>query len=201
MHKIFASIRSVKAIFAIVAAVVVLGAAAGGTLAWVYARTNPVQNTFTTDGVNITLTESDSGDGDGNDATNTYPMTPGTAIAKDPQVTVDAYSMHSWLLVQLVKSDNLDDFITYTLAPGWQALEGVADVYYCEAPQAGAAQVFPVFENNQVHVRPEVTHEMLRSLTADTYPRLSVLAYAVQHDGVPTPADAWAIATGESLNP
>ena len=35
MHKLFASIRSVKAIFAIVAAVVVLGAAAGGPLAWV----------------------------------------------------------------------------------------------------------------------------------------------------------------------
>lgn len=201
MHKIFASIRSVKAIFAIVAAVVVLGAAAGGTLAWVYARTNPVQNTFTTEGVNITLTESDSGDNDENAATNTYAMMPGAAIAKDPVVTVDAYSMPVWLFVQLTKSDNLDDFITYTVASSWQALPGAQDVYYCEVAQAGAPQAFPVFENDQVFVREDVTHEMLRSLTQDSYPQLHVSAYAVQREGMPTALDAWAAATGETLIP
>ena len=201
MHKIFASICSVKAIFAIVAAVVVLGAAAGGTLAWVYARSNPVQNTFTTEGVNITLTESDSGDNDNNAATNTYAMMPGAAIAKDPVVTVDAYSMPVWLFVQLTKSDNLDDFITYTMASAWQALPGVQDVYYCEVANAGAAQAYPVFENNQVFVKEDVTHEMLRALTQDTYPQLHVSAYAVQREGIPAVADAWAVAAGETVTP
>lgn len=194
IRRIFGAFRSVKTIFILFSAVIILGAAAGGTLAWMVVRSNPVENTFTTDGVNITLTESDTGDGDGNAATNTYAMTPGADISKDPKISVDAYSMPCYLFVQLQKSENVDDFITYAMAPGWQALDGADNVYYCLAPRAGAIQEFPVFENNQVHVREDVTHEMLRGLTEGNYPVITVVAYAVQSEGIPTVQDAWAAA-------
>jgi len=184
-----------KAILAMLAAVIVLAAATGGTLAWIYTRTNPVQNTFTTTGIQITLSESDS-DADGNPAENTYAMTPGALIAKDPQVTVEAGSLPCYLFVQLNETENLDDFIAYELSDGWRAVEGAANVYYRLAPQAEAALTYPVLHNNQVLVKESVTNEMLRGLTPATCPALTFTAYAVQQEGIPTPAEAWAVAAG-----
>ena len=72
-----------KAIVAVVAFVLVLCCAIGGTLAWLVDSTSEVKNTFTYGDINIDLSET-TGD--------EYQMIPGNDITKDPKVTGEAES-------------------------------------------------------------------------------------------------------------
>ncbi len=167
----------------------------GGTVAWLIADTKPVINTFTYGDINIALTETDV-DGDGDPGANKYPMVPGNSIEKDPKVTVLAHSEASWLFVKLEKSENFDDFMTFAVAEGWTALENVPGVYYRAVDKSASNAEFEVLKDNTVHVKGEVTKEMLNALDnggTNNYPTLTVTAYAVQRDSnITTAADAWA---------
>ena len=147
----------------------------GGTLAWLTATTTPVQNTFTTSDINITLTET----GATNNA-NSYKMVPGYTITKDPKVTVLGGSEKCYLFVKLEKSDNFDDFMTYTVADGWTQLTGVDGVYYREVDTSTSNQDFAVIANNTVTVKDTVTKGMMNAPTF-TNPTLTVTAYATQY--------------------
>lgn len=172
-----------KKVLSIVAVVLVLCCAIGGTLAWLADKTDPVVNTFTVGDINIDLDESDNLD---------LKMVPGKTITKDPFVKVEANSEACWLFVKVVKSANFDDFMTYTIADGWTALPGADGVYYRQvAATTTAAVTFPVLAGNTVTVKTDVTKTMLNNLTAATYPTLTFTAYAVQSDGITNVADAW----------
>ena len=179
-------------IFALVlAALLLFGGVIGGTIAWLSIQTTPVVNTFTYGDISIALKETDDGDGDPNN--NRYPMIPGSDIAKDPLVTVMKDSEACWLFVKLDKSANFDAFLTFELAEGWTALDGVEGVYYREVEKkADADQEFVILKDNKVSVKPEVTKQMFHELTDATYPTLTITAYAVQKENIPTAADAWA---------
>lgn len=184
-----------KLVLMLLAVIFVLCGIIGGTVAWLIADTDPVVNTFTYGDINITLEETDA-DGDGNPDANEYPMVPGNAIEKDPKVTVLANSENAWLFVKLEKSANFDDFMTYEIADGWTALDGVTGVYYRTVDKATSDAEFIVLKDNTVNVKGEVTKEMLNALDANgasNYPTLTVTAYAVQRDSnIATAADAWA---------
>ena len=190
---------SLKAMIAASAATVALLGAVGGTVAWLIAETDSVKNTFTYGDIDITLTETESttDDGDDDPNTNTYEMVPGNSIAKDPTITVLADSEASWLFVKLEESDNFDTFMTYQLADGWTALDGVEDVYYMEAPATGDSDVeYGVLLNDEVTVAEGITKEQFNALDeSGAFPTLTVTAYAVQHDNIATAAEAWALAT------
>ena len=97
------------------AAMMVVGIAAGGTLAWLVSKPDSVTNTFTTSDVDITLTEPE---GEKNDYK--FQMVPGKTITKDPKVTVTADSLDSYIFVEITKSDNYDQFLdSYAVATGW----------------------------------------------------------------------------------
>lgn len=185
-----------------IALTLVLCGIIGGTLAWLIADTEPVVNTFTYGDINITLEEKDTNkDGDNNPNTNNYSMIPGNPIEKDPKVTFKANSENAWLFVKLEKTANFDNFMTYDIADGWTALDGVEGVYYRSVDKADTDAEFFVIKDNTVFVKGEVTKEMLNALDAggaDNYPKLTVTAYAVQRDNnITTAADAWAkIPTG-----
>lgn len=169
----------------------------GGTLAWLVTETEPVVNTFTYGDINITLHEADTNkDGDNDPNTNTYPMVPGHTITKDPKVTFMANSEDAWLFVNLEKTANFDDFMTYEMADGWTKLDNVDGVYYREVSKAAQDAEFTVIKDDTVTVKGEVTKEMLNALDANgasNYPKLIVTAYAVQRDNnIATAADAWA---------
>lgn len=170
-----------KKVLSIVAVVLVLCCAIGGTLAWLTAQTNPVVNTFTVGDINIELTET----------TTNYKMVPGNTIEKDPKVTVKANSEACWLFVKVEKSSNFDSFMTYAMADGWTALPGVAGVYYREVAATTAATDFSVLKDNSVLVKDSVTKADLNALTRDTFPTLTFTAYAVQKDNVADAATAW----------
>ena len=153
-------------------AIVVVGVVAG-TVAWLTDKTPSVTNTFTTSDINIELKETK----------NHFQMIPGWDIEKDPKVTVKADSEACYLFVKLEKSTNFDTFMTYEMADGWTELTdvaGVAGVYYREVPAGTADASFDVLAGNKVTVKDTVTKAQMNALTADTYPTLTVTAYASQ---------------------
>lgn len=155
----------------------------GSTVAWLMSKTEPVKNTFTYGDINIKLTETDTGDNDGNPNTNSYIMIPGKTITKDPKVTVQKGSEDSWLFVKFEKSasTNFEDFMEYEINSGWTKLEGVSDVYYLKVDkQTDKDLEFEIIKDNIVTVKDTVTKEDLNSLT--DYPTLTLTAYAVQRD-------------------
>ena len=156
---------------------------AGTTLAYLTSKTEAVVNTFTVGNIDITLAET----------TTTYKMVPGTTIAKDPKVTVEAGSEACWLFVKVEESTNLDDFITYTIDSDWTALTGVDGVYYREVDAATTDTSFNVLTGNQVTVKNTVTKPMMDAITngTTTKPTLSFTAYAIQKAGFDTATAAW----------
>lgn len=177
-----------KAMFVILAVVLIVGISVGGTLAWLTATTTPVTNTFTTSDIEITLAESDNLD---------LKMVPGYTITKDPKATVVAGSEDCYLFVKLEKSTNFDDFMTYDIADGWTELPGVDGVYYRTVLTAEMGTGFSVLKDDQVEVKNTVTKDHMKNLTQTTYPTLKVTAYASQlyknASEKFTPADAWDI--------
>lgn len=150
-------------------AIVVVGVVAG-TVAWLTDQTPSVTNTFTTSDINIELKETK----------NNFQMIPGWNIEKDPKVTVKAGSEACYLFVKLEKSENFNQYMTYDMAKGWTELQGYAGVYYHEVAAATADTTYEVLKDNQVTVKGTVTKAQMNALTADTYPTLTVTAYASQ---------------------
>lgn len=166
-------------------AIVVVGVVAG-TVAWLTDKTPSVTNTFTTSDINIELKETK----------NNFQMIPGWNIEKDPKVTVKTGSEACYLFVKLEESKNFDTFMTYEMAEGWQALPGNDGVFYREVAAATTDTTFEVLKGNQVTVKDTVTKAQMNGLTADTYPTLTVTAYASQqfknNTQEFTAAEAWA---------
>ena len=207
-----------KLIATILAFVLVLGSIAGGTLAWLIAESEEVVNTFTYGDINIDLEETDTElDDDDDDHTNEYEMMPGQEITKDPWVTVKEGSEANWLFVKLEKSENFDEFLTYTIADGWAqlldeqgaAVEGVYYRFQAEIPENGDDvaddAVYTVLKDNKVTVLETVTKEQLNALDPENqdaaYPTLTVSAYAVQYVGFEAEVSEGATeATDEQVN-
>lgn len=173
--------------------VLVFGVVAGGTLAWLTAKSDVVTNTFTNSDIKVELKE----------ATGTsYKMTPGWTISKDPKAKVLADSEECYLFVKLEKSTNFSSFMTYEMADGWTELTGVDGVYYRVVTKDGRDNTskinesYSVLKGDQVTVLGTVTKADMNGLTAANYPTLKVTAYASQlyknNTETFTPTEAWA---------
>jgi len=186
---------SKKALAMLLSLVLVIGCVAGGTLAWLTATSNEVNNVFTTSDIGVTLEESDNLN---------LKMVPGWTITKDPKATVTAGSEDCYLFVKVEKSANFDDFMTYEIAAGWTELSD--GVYYMifdskdtdNENEMGTA--YSVLKDDQVKVLDNVTKEDMSELTDATKPNLSFTAYAVQlyrENGTKfTAAEAWDMVDG-----
>lgn len=175
-----------KTVAILLALVLAIGCAVGGTLAWLISQTNPVVNTFTYGDINIGLEETTEGP---------YTITPGKAITKDPKVTVKANSEACWLFVKVEEKNwkNWNEKVTYEIEKGWTALENQTGVYYREVAANAKAQEFPVLKDNEVTVSEELTKDEVNKLKNSSEPtQLTFTAYAIQKDGIDTAADAWA---------
>ena len=175
----------------LMAAVLLFGAAVGGTLAYLTAKTDPLVNTFTKGNVAITLTET----GATNNA-QSFKMIPGTTITKDPKITVKASSEACYVFVKIDKSAQLDTYITYAVDTSegkWKKLTSAENVWYQEINgTAGVVTTdtdLPILTNNQVAVK-NVTAEQMALATDVT---LTFTGYAVQKEGI-TLEQAWATA-------
>lgn len=110
-------------------------------------------------------------------------MIPGHELEKNPKAWVVSGSEDCFLFVKLEKSTNFDDFLTYTMADGWNELEGTNGTVYYRVVDGTTNQIgkaYNVLANDQVTVKGEVTKERMKALTTDTYPTLTITAYASQ---------------------
>lgn len=196
-----------KSMALLLAMVLLVGCAIGGTLAWLTAKTTPVTNTFTTSDINITLAETKTD----------FKMVPGWTIDKDPEVTVTKGSEDCWLFVKVDESCgvkktetenyNFDDFIAYAIENGWTAGDGTGEgkngvpvgVYFRKVEGVTEDKVFEIlaagefvdtaanntkvtWSANQVATKPSVTKEMMEAANkvGATKPTLTFTAYASQ---------------------
>lgn len=176
-----------KTIALVLALVLIVGAAIGGTVAYLTDKTDSVVNTFTIGNVDITLAETKTD----------FKMVPGVDIAKDPKVTVEGGSEACYVFVKVEKSSNLDSFISYAIASDWTQGDGTkipSNVYYRAVAASAADQVFSVLANDKVTTKGTVTKADMDSLTQPnaTQPSLTFTAYAVQQATFADAAAAWA---------
>lgn len=184
---------SSRTFIVMLALVLVIGCAVGGTVAWLVSSTDAVVNTFTFGAINITLSETTG---------ENYKIIPGKDISKDPKVTVKKDSEACWLFVEVKEEGTfVADKVTYSVADGWTKGDGAkipANVYYRAVDAVNADTAFPVLQNDKIHVSEELTKSDIQSII--TQPKLTFTAYAVQKDGINTAADAWA-KVGTTTNP
>lgn len=182
---------SSKAFVVMLALVLALGCAVGGTIAWLTAQTDKVTNTFTYGKINIELTETTGTE---------YKIIPGTDIPKDPKVTVKAGSEACWLFVKVEATGDFAKGVTYAIRDkDWTKGDGTdipENVYYREVPAAETDTVFYMLTgdeknpNGVVTVSKGLTKEEIAKVT--TKPTLTFTAYAIQKEGTGTAAEAWA---------
>lgn len=175
-----------KTVAILLALVLAIGCAVGGTLAWLISQTESVVNTFTYGDIDIDLTETTGTE---------YKIIPGVNISKDPKVTVTAGSEACWLFVKVEEQGTfVANKVTYGIADDWRKGDGEkipTNVYYREVNAVTADTSFNVLEDNQVTVRDTLTKDEVDQLKGKN-PTLTFTAYAVQKDGITTAADAWA---------
>lgn len=183
---------SIKIAALIAAIVLVIGCTAGGTVAWLVSKPDPIVNVFTVGNINATLTETKK----------EFKIVPGVDITKDPVATVTANSEDCYLFVQLTEAnwptftekDSTARKVKYEIADGWTKLED--GVYYREVTKKDTDQPFDVLKGNKVTVSNTLTKENADAITGD--PKLTVAVYAVQKEGMGSAADAWATATAKA---
>lgn len=185
---------SSRAFIALLALVLVIGCVAGGTVAWLVAKTEPVVNTFTYGNIDITLTETTG---------TSYKIIPGKDISKDPKVTVKGGSEACWLFVKVEEvgaiSTITTDPVHYAIDTGWAQLKDkdgkdVSGVYYRLVDAVDNDTAFNVLKDNKIIVSGELTKETINGYAVQQ-PTLTFTAYAVQKENIDTAADAWAKVT------
>lgn len=190
---------------------VVCAASIGGTLAWLTDTTDPVTNTFTTAGIDITLTETLNTDTN-NDGTNDKwqaQMIPGYSYKKDPTVTVTKNSVDCYLFVKFEETNNPSTYLTYTSTltadNGWKQGQGTGEgkdgvptnVWYREVTTSASDQSWKLLggtDGYEITVKDTLTASDMP--TAGSEPKLTYTAYASQlyksGGSKFTPAEAWA---------
>lgn len=188
---------SYKAFAVILAAVLILGGAIGGTMAWLIDGTEAVANVFTDSDIDITLNETT---GNITENEHKYKMIPGHKIEKDPKITVQKGSEDCYLFVKIDKSANYSTYLAdYAIVQGWNELNGHEGVYYREVKTSDVDQTFSLlaagsygkegegdgvftWKENQVLVLPSVTKADMEKIknNPNDRPTLTFTAYAVQ---------------------
>lgn len=176
-----------KTFVAMLALVLVIGCAVGGTVAWLTAQTEPVVNTFTYGDIKIDLTETKPEDRQAK-------IIPGVDIEKDPKVIVKANSEACWLFVKVEEEGTFTNEVTYFIDEGWTKGDDDTkipeNVYYRKVNAVTSDTDFAVLKDNKINVSEELTKSDIQSITVQ--PKLTFTAYAVQQDGITDVADAWA---------
>lgn len=207
---------STRACVTMLALVLVLGCAVGGTIAWLTATTDTVVNTFTYGKVGITLQEHKY-DQSTNALTseyvteNTYKIVPGMNMPKDPFITVLSDSEDCWVFLK-VEEENFIKGLSYRLCDYWKPVDGESNVYYSKEPNSDKypAKEYPygaptgknmnlsildpisaaTGDMNTITVSGDISKEDLEKL-GSKQPQLKFTAYAVQGSYSNNPNDAW----------
>ena len=181
----------------------------GGTLAWLMDTTDPVQNTFTSGDVDITLTETPNTNITDDDETNdswSAQMIPGNTYAKDPKVTVKGATdaVDCWLFVKVEEKGNAQTYLDYSFRfdddSEWKKLDTVTEegttVWYREVTASETDQSWYLLDGKEGYADGfvYVDDTAVTKETVDTAANAELVftAYAAQKDNR-TVDEAWAL--------
>lgn len=190
--------KSTKILLVVFCAVLLVLGSVMGTVAYLTSDAS-VENTFTVGDVEITLLETDVDvygvkDGDTRVAANQYKLLPGREYVKDPEITVTKGSEECWLFVVIDNGieafEAADNTIADQLADNdWTPVATGSNIYYHAKVNAlDAAQTVPVFEGFTIADEADAVTGWDAISAATT--KVTVTAYAIQADGMPTFTDA-----------
>lgn len=206
-----------KSLLLVLALVLAVTAAVGGTLAWLTDSTTEVTNVFTTAGIDVELTETWNAKSTPNSTANDCwkaQLIPGYSYTKDPKVTVKANSVDCYLFVKfeennvsVTKGNTTVKCLDYTsnlsvTGSGWTQGTGTdtggngvpTNVWYRKVTSSTADQSWELLQNNSVKVNENLTKDFMPA--ANAAPELVYTAYASQlykSAGAEfTAAEAWA---------
>lgn len=181
---------SMKIVVLLLAVVLLIGCVAGGTLAYLMAKSSTVNNTFVAGKIGTLNLSETTG--------NSYIVTPGVDITKNPTVTFSGNNVDAYVFLEVDATDwavsGSDTTYTYSIGTnqemkwelvGWTKLED--GVYYKEVAANAGEQSWSVIKDNKITVSSEITKANIGSYAKG----LSFTAYAIQKDGFTTVSDAW----------
>ena len=182
----------------LLALVLVLGAAVGGTVAWLVSTPDAVTNTFTVGNVQINLDEAPV-DAEGKATSgarvikNNYLLLPGSEYDKDPTVHVVADSEACYVFVKVenalntqVTFDNGKTLAAAIEAHGWTKLSSETNVWYKTVSKSTSQQDLVVFESFKV-----LETANYEALDDNEGKQIVVTAYAIQQANLATAEAAW----------
>ena len=180
--------------------VLIFGAAVGGTVAWLTAKTDDVVNTFTVGDINIVLWEHKlNADGtldtDEKVTRNEYDFVPGDTLPKDPTAEVLSDSEACYLFIRVKEANNTVDgekIVNYTVDTDvWTAVPDQEGYWYCtiSADDAKTGTTRSILKNNNVMVSDRVTKEMADQMT--DAPTITFTAAAIQSENIAGVATAF----------
>lgn len=187
-----------KSFIVLLALVLIVGIAVGGTVAWLTATSDTVTNTFTTSDIGVTLTESENLN---------LKIVPGASTKKDPKAKVNSGSEYCWLFVKIEEQNNTFDtskkYVTYEIAEGWTQLtqdkdgNSITDLVYYRKVDGTTNTLntdYSVLKDDKVTFNSDITKTNMP--TAANAPKLIFTAYASQLNKNATEdftaAEAWA---------
>lgn len=177
---------------------VLLGAVcAYSTMAYLYDE-DRATNTFMVGSVKITLDEKDVDNSTANqerDQENTYHLLPGWSYQKDPTVHVEAGSEDCYVYVKVINGMEAYEESKNTITDqirenGWNALEGVSNVYWKKYSKTDNETDFVVFKQLKISENANKV-DGWSGIAAENDCKITVTAYAVQQRGFDNALDAW----------
>lgn len=177
---------STQVFVSLLALVLVMGVAIGGTIAWLTDSTAEVKNVFTAADIDVTLTETFNTDTN-NDGTNDAwqaKLIPGNSYTKDPKVEVSTDSVDCYLFVKFEETNSPSTYLAYTstltTANGWTQGDGTdipATVWYRKVMATDTTRSWDLLSGNTISVKDTVTKNNMSTAASAT---LTYTAYASQ---------------------
>ena len=192
-----------KVIVLLLAVVMLIGCAVGGTVAYLMTHTDPVENTFVAGNIGtLTLVESDT-DENTDGIQREYVIIPGKNIVKDPKVTYTAAATNDvgdvYVFVEVSggtwtydSSTNTfaADSLSWEVTDAWKYLSG--KVFYQKVSSLSEAAII---KGNTIVVGSDIQKGDDMTAAVEAADGLSFTAYAIQAEGFADDADT---ATGQT---
>lgn len=189
-------LRGTGVLALMLALVLAVGGVAGGTIAWLTARTPEISNTFTVGNITLNLTESTTNVPSTTGATT---VVPGQTFTKDTAVVVGANSVKCYLFLRIDEKDNVIPQTADKKIFAWEfnnpdtdsdgkndwTQYGSTNYYYRVVEASSSPTTFKLVVDNKLTISKELTKENADTLTQQSKnPSLSFSAAAVQFDAI-----------------
>lgn len=194
--------RSPRVFAALIALVLTLCCATGGTIAWLTSTPDAVSGTFVIGNINITLSDAkgvlQAGNSNAVSVTEGVTYTPGQTIEAKPEVSVNKGSEACYLFIHIKEENNslsasqqkVIQWELWTPAEGetstaWIAVDDHPGYYYRKVGKTGDSNAtYGIFKDAKLTVNASLTNEIIGANGFKT-PTITISAAAIQSENLP----------------